>query len=338
MGALLTGSWPEGSSGIVVTDAAGVSLVREAVRAEAAAIGLARERAESLVTAASEIAHNQVAHGRRGEMLVRRILRRGTPGVEVLARDEGAGIRDPSAALRGETAGSGGLGVGLSAAYRLADELDFDVRWGEGTAICARKFKSALPRSEVAILARPCDGEALLGDDALFAWDDGGLLCAVADGLGHGPLARLPAQKAMAVVHEARSRSPAALLESCWAPLAPTRGAVMSVIRIDEAGGQLLHAGVGNVSSQLYRGRTSVHLPSTPGVVGHPGPRPRLQEDVAPLGGRHVLVMFSDGVSSRLDLSKNPELLREPPLVIAHRVLTEHGRGHDDALVLVATG
>jgi anti-sigma regulatory factor (Ser/Thr protein kinase) len=170
VGTLLSGLWPADVESIPVRDEASVALVREAIRAEAAAIALERTRAESLVAAASEIAHNQIKHARGGEVLVRRIERAGTAGVEVLARDRGPGIADPTTALRGLVgAAGGGLGVGLSAVLRLADEVDFDVRRGEGTGIAARKFVTPTPRREVAVLGRPLPGEPESGDDAVFA-------------------------------------------------------------------------------------------------------------------------------------------------------------------------
>jgi hypothetical protein len=48
--------------------------------------------------------------------------------------------------------------------------------------------------------------------------------------------------------------------------------------------------------------------------------------------------MFTDGLASRLDPGADAALLREPPLVIAHALMTRYGRAHDDALVLIATG
>jgi anti-sigma regulatory factor (Ser/Thr protein kinase) len=336
---LLIGGAP--ADAIHVVDEASVSVVREAVRACAGAAGLNRERAESLVTAASEIAHNQLAHARAGEIVVRIVSRSGTAGVEVVARDQGEGIADPTAALRGEGHPPGsprrGLGVGLSAAYRLADEIDFDVRRGEGTSIAARKFAAPIPRREVAIVGRPCAGEAVIGDDALWLRDEHALLCAVVDGLGHGPLAKSAALEAMASIRRAPARTPIDLLEASGVALVGTRGAVMSVVRVDETTRELVHAGVGNVTSHLYKAKAVDRFLASPGVLGAPGPRPRVQERRVPVDTRNVLVMFTDGLSSRLDATGDPELLREPPLVIAHRLLLQQGRDHDDALVLVAT-
>jgi anti-sigma regulatory factor (Ser/Thr protein kinase) len=342
MGQILTTSSTDAMEPIRVGDEAAVSQVREAVRARAAAIGLDRDRTERLVTAASELGHNQIAHAGGGEMLVRTVARHGVPGLEVLARDRGGGISEPVPALRGErpagTVASRGLGVGLSSAHRLADELDFDVRSGEGTTIAARKFKSPVPRSEVAVLARPCRGETVIGDDGAFLRRSDGLLLAVADGLGHGPLAREAAALAIATLRDSSSVSPRELLQLCHHAVTKTRGAVMSVVYIPDDGTELVQAGVGNIACHLYRNRASTRFPSTPGVLGQARPGERVLENRSPLGGRHVLVLYSDGLSSRIDLTNDAALLREPPLIIAHRLVAEHGRDHDDSLVLVASG
>jgi anti-sigma regulatory factor (Ser/Thr protein kinase) len=341
MGPLLTPDLTGGAEPIRIGDEAAVSSIREAIRARGNEIGMDRVRTEKLAAAASEIGHNQLRHAGGGEMLVRTIQRSGVPGVEVLARDTGAGIADPTSALAGRPApvsAAGGLGVGLSAANRLADELDFDVRWGAGTTIAARKFASPLPRSEVAVLARACQGQTVIGDDALFLRRGDGLLLAVADGLGHGPPAQEASQRAMDAVRASESTSPRELLEVCQAALAGTRGAVMSVVFIPDGGTELLHAGVGNVGCQLYRNRAATRFASVRGVVGHAQQSGRLQDESGALGGRHVLLMHSDGLPSRVDLSEDSALLREPPFIIAHRLMADHGRIHDDVLILVATG
>jgi hypothetical protein len=72
-------------------------------------------------------------------------------------------------------------------------------------------------------------------------------------------------------------------------------------------------------------------------VLGARGPEPRLREDTDPLSSRPLLVMFTDGVSARADVSEDLELLRQHPVVIAHQLLVRHGRVTDDALVLVAS-
>jgi predicted ATP-dependent Lon-type protease len=46
--------------------------------------------------------------------------------------------------------------------------------------------------------------------------------------------------------------------------------------------------------------------------------------------------MFSDGLTTRVDLAAELQLLRRHPVVIAEHLLEHFGRSNDDALVLVA--
>jgi hypothetical protein len=49
-----------------------------------------------------------------------------------------------------------------------------------------------------------------------------------------------------------------------------------------------------------------------------------------------VVMLFSDGLSTRLSLSEEPELLREHPILIAQKLMDAFARDNDDALILVA--
>jgi anti-sigma regulatory factor (Ser/Thr protein kinase) len=335
MGAVL-GTGESGGERFETRDEASISLVCEAIRRLAGDVGIELQRAEALVAAASELGHNQLAHGRRGWMAVSPIDRTGVAGLEVVACDEGGGIPDPTVALRGEPRASGSLGVGLSAAYRLGDEMDFDVRLGEGTWIAIRKFAAPVPRSEVGIFGRPIAGESASGDDAAFKRTSSSLLVAMADGLGHGPEAREASARAMGVVRTGGGE-PGALLSACHTALQGTRGAVMAAALFDRQTRQLTHAAAGNITSHVYRPRAGHRFGAVSQVVGARGPALRIRVESEPLDPRPLLVMFSDGVSARADVSGDLELLRQPPIVVAHQLIVRHGRNNDDALVLVAS-
>ncbi len=320
-----------------VVDDASVSEVREEIRRQGGTLGLGSEAVESLAAAASELVHNQLAHARAGVVGLRSITRAGVPGLEVITADRGPGIAAPAAALRGEHAGGRGLGFGLSAACRLADEVDFDVRRGEGTCIWVRKFAAPpVLRSELAILGRPCEGEPVAGDHAVFRRDDDVLLAGVIDGLGHGPAAREASDRAVAALAGAAARDPLALIGACDRALEGTRGAVLAIARLELAAGQLSHAGAGNVASRIFQQGTRTSFLSAARVLGMRQPPVRIPLETVSLGSDAVLVMFTDGILSRADLTLELELLRQPPLVIAHEVLERFGRKNDDALVLVA--
>ncbi len=337
MEALLIESWLEGGHPIPVVDEASVSLVREKVRSEAERLGLPTDAGASLALVASELGHNQMAHARGGNILVRPVARDGVPGLELVAADRGDGIADPTSALRGRAATVGSLGTGLAAVHEMADELEFDIRRGEGTCIRARKFaRRVRRRREVAILAHPHPDENASGDDARFLRSESALTIAVADGLGHGPEARRAAATAMGCVERAPERSLDDLLHDCHAALGETRGAVMTLLRVDESTGELSCCGVGNVQAMVCGQGLTRRFVGVSSVLGVRGPTRRLLVERIPVDRFGVAVLFTDGISTRAQLEEQPSLLVEHPVVIAHWLLETFGRGHDDMLVAVA--
>jgi anti-sigma regulatory factor (Ser/Thr protein kinase) len=318
-------------------DEASVSLARDRVRAEGARLGLPPTKIARLVNVASELAHNQLAHARDGHIALRPVVRGGIQGLEVIAADRGDGIADPARALEGRPSRAGSLGVGLAAVRELADEVDFDVRLGEGTCIFARVFSDVQTRGlEVGILGRPCDGERVSGDDAAVVREGDRLLVGVADGLGHGPLAREASMEAARVLRTAPSGAPDSVLAACHKALGKTRGAVMAVCAIDEGTRGLTIASVGNVSVHVYGFGPAKRFDGSSFVLGDHGRAPRrIVTEERRLERAELLVSFTDGVSSRASLEGDRDLLRQHPIQIAQHVLERFGGSHDDALVLV---
>ncbi len=340
MDARLIKRWLGGLDSLRMIDEASTSLARELVRQEGAALSMPRDPVEALATVASELAWNQLRHARHGQMVVRRISRAGVAGLEVIADDRGPGIADPTAALceSGPGNSSGSLGAGLSGSRRLADEMDLDVRWGEGTCVWARKFAAPVDRRrEVAVLGRSCEEGPVSGDDGGFVRAYDGLLLGVADGLGHGEPAREAADRAIATLYEHPALPTGDIIETCDRALAGTRGAVMAAARLSEPGGALEVSCAGDTSTAVYGYRQAQRFPCASRVLGHAGQRPhRLPPKRAVLQRHDVLVMFTDGLLSRAQLSDDRALRAQHPLVIAHHLLRQFLRGYDDALVLVA--
>ncbi|HTJ47209.1 MAG TPA: SpoIIE family protein phosphatase [Kofleriaceae bacterium] len=334
--------WLGGAEAMRVIDDASAAVVREEVRARGAAAGLDTDACERLAAAASEVARNQLRHAGGGTIGFRSIARGSVAGLEVIAADRGRGIADPTAALvraaPAPTPGlGGGLGVGLSAAYRLADEVDFDVRAGTGTCLWLRAFVTPLARSEVAIMSRPCSGESVIGDDATFVRSPDGLIVAVIDGVGHGGPAHDAALRAAAELRARADRSPDEILAAIDTALVSTRGVVMSIARIDHDRHEITHAAAGNVTARVARRDGSVH--AFGGVSRTLGTRQPARKISVERTGAHelaALVLYSDGITSGIDLTAQRELLRSPPLVIAHQLIARHARSNDDVTVLVA--
>jgi negative regulator of sigma-B (phosphoserine phosphatase) len=178
-------------------------------------------------------------------------------------------------------------------------------------------------------------GEDRSGDRAVFvAWEGGALVCAI-DGLGHGTEAAVAADEAARVVGEHPREAPEALLARCHEALMRTRGVVMTLAWFDLAGATLTWTGVGNVEGRLMRASAAPGIaPESTlirgGVVGYslPTVRPTTTE----LASGDTVVLATDGVSSGFASSLAPDV---PAQELADRILAAHGRGTDDALVVV---
>ncbi len=330
--------WLAGAQGqgpIDILDEASVSQARERVRAEGAALGMPATPIAELVNVASELAHNQLRHAARGTLLVRAVRRGEQLGLEVVAADRGPGIADVARALEGRPSRPGSLGVGLSAVFELADEVDVDVRLGEGTCVWARKFgKDAPRRPRVGIYGRPYPGERLSGDDAAFVRADDALLLGVLDGLGHGEPAREAAARGARRLLSHGDAGPESLLADCHPLLSRTRGAVMTAVRLEPSGDATV-AGVGNVSARRVGTSAPWRFGGSSYVLGAPSGVHKITTERVRLEPRDVLVVFTDGIRSRHDLGDDRDLLREHPIVIAQRFTERFARPDDDVLVAV---
>lgn len=331
----LLSRWLEGLDAALTLDEGSISVARERVRAVGRAQGLAEPEVERMAIVVSELARNQLIHAHGGAVAVLPVVRAGVPGIEVIAADKGKGIADPIEALKGQGNASGSLRAGLESVVRQADEVDFDVRWGEGTCVRARKFATPPPyRSEVGLLGRAYPGEPLSGDHALWIWTEEALLLGVVDGLGHGADAREAADRAMELMRERPSLAPEHMLEHCDHGLQGTRGAAMGVVRLERRSGTLSHACVGNITTLVCKpGKVDI-LSCSPGVLGISRQRARATRSETQLRPGELLVMHTDGLSTRTTV-EDAVLLRHHPLVVAHTLMRRFSKNHDDALVVV---
>jgi anti-sigma regulatory factor (Ser/Thr protein kinase) len=114
---------------------------RAEARALAGELGFSRTDVTLIATAISEIARNIVVHVGEGEILMHPVYDDLRYGLVVIARDEGVGIRDVTAALGSGYASRGGLGLGLPGARRLMDEFEVESERDKGTTITMTKWR-----------------------------------------------------------------------------------------------------------------------------------------------------------------------------------------------------
>jgi anti-sigma regulatory factor (Ser/Thr protein kinase) len=326
------------STSIPIYDDASVSSARERVRQTGNEWNAPKELVESVALIASELTRNQLVHAKQGYFAVRSIERDGNKGLEVIAADLGPGIEKPNAAIAGTPESPRGLGAGLSAVARFADEVDFDSRLTEGTCIVARKFQNKISRAaDGAIFGRPFPGEVISGDDAGFFHTPHGFLAVVCDGLGHGPEAREASHEAVAAAGENPDAELVDVVTRINARVARTRGCAIGLLRFDKRRPELECVSAGDVHTQVY-GRTTMHaFAAMPMVLrGADLPRRRIRVDGCAAEPNSIVVLFTDGLTSKTSLRNRPDLLRQSPVAMAQHLIETEARPNDDAMVLIA--
>jgi phosphoserine phosphatase RsbX len=191
---------------------------------------------------------------------------------------------------------------------------------------------------EWAAKARPLPGENVCGDRVIAVDVNGtGALFGVLDGLGHGAEAADAANRGVDVLHTARAEPLDTLVQRCHRGLSGTRGAAMTLARIDFRSDKISWIGIGNVAADLVAKhpagvevRSSARLIG--GIVGYRMPDMLAPQEV-PIRPGDLLVIASDGiVEDHLDDID----FAAPALVIADQILQDHAKDSDDALVLAA--
>ncbi len=316
-----------------VEEPSAVSACRIAAMAMARHLEFPAKRADRLALAVTEAASNLHKYAKDGALLLRVSHGAGAPGIEFVTIDTGPGMPDVGAAFRDGHSTAGTLGIGLGSISRQADFCDVYSSAGRSTALAARFW--ADPRDPPVIscagLTRPIIGETVCGD-AYGAVSVGHVLTgALCDGLGHGPLAATAAREALAAVFEEPSSQPAALLERAHQRMGRTRGGALAIVQID--GPVVRFAGLGNVAAWIVSPDTRSGMASMPGIAGHQARRFRQFEYRLPPKG--IIIMHSDGLTSRWDIAALPGLAGRDPLISAAALLAEAGRHRDDAGVLV---
>jgi phosphoserine phosphatase RsbX len=174
----------------------------------------------------------------------------------------------------------------------------------------------------------PRHGEHECGDIAVVRASAQLTLLAVIDALGHGPHAAAAA--AIAAEHLAETsldQGLIMLMEGLHAALRGSRGAAGMIVLL-EPDGRLQGCGVGNVELRTVGTRVPAVL--TPGILGASINRLRTFEGRVAVGDR--LVIFSDGISSRMELERLRGLA---PGAACDALMTQYRRTHDDSTVLV---
>jgi serine/threonine-protein kinase RsbT len=108
----------------------------------AAEVGFDETNQHLVATAASELATNIVKYAKEGEVILKIVQRDRQLGIEIIARDNGPGIRDIEQVMQDNFSTSkGSLGLGLPSVQRIMDEFKIESQPGHGTIVSALKWR-----------------------------------------------------------------------------------------------------------------------------------------------------------------------------------------------------
>jgi anti-sigma regulatory factor (Ser/Thr protein kinase) len=328
---------------IEIADQSQVGEARRLGQKMAAACGLDEVKEGRVSLIITEAGTNILRYGRGGSLILQTCRNHEQLiGMEILALDQGPGMRDVASCLVDGYSTGGTQGSGLGAIRRLSDFFDIYSAPEQGTALLSRVFPGHDPiqvtKSHDSPLvwggvSMPYPGEDVCGDMWTAHGDEHRGLFLMADGLGHGLGAADAVREAELVFQDAKDAPAQEILLRCNEAMRKTRGAAAAIAEIDLDHAMVRYTGIGNIAGILTSGRNSQHLVSHPGILGHA--TRKFQEFTYPWQKETVLIMHSDGLSSRCDLGPYQGLAAHDPTLIAGVLFRDFRRGRDDATIIV---
>lgn len=318
---------------VPITDPSSVGEVRRAALLAADRLGFDSVRSGEFALLTTEVSRNVLLHGGGGQAIILGGKNGHSSVARVLALDSGPGIANLADAMRDGYSTGGTMGGGMGAMRRIADSLEV-FSGPKGTIVLLEIGKNAPAQAvEIAGLAIPYPGERLCGDAWTYHQTAERMVVLVVDGIGHGWQAAEAAAEAVATFQQRIQHTPGTILSYMHDALKKTRGAVAAVAELRLAEKTLTYAGVGNIAASLLSMGTSKSLISHNGTLG--AAASHIQEFKAEWPADGILIMHSDGLQSRWDLSSYAGLLARHPAIIGGALLRDFRRQRDDASIVV---
>lgn len=318
-----------------VTEQSQTAEARRAAVGIAGRCGFGEEDIGRVALVATELATNLVKHGGGGELLIGPLQGEET-GVQIIALDQGRGMSNVQRCLADGYSSAGTAGHGLGAVVRKSTFVDVASWLGVGTAVLAQitpgKTTSIPAPHHVGAVSIAKSGEDVCGDSWSIDQDGRTITLMVADGLGHGPDAAEASVEAVRLFRRFGRHELPTLLDYIHGGLRSTRGAAISLARIDGEAKQVAFAGIGNVAGTIAHQSELRRMISMPGTAGYNVRK--IQSFNYPFKGG-LVILCSDGLSTSWTLAKYANLEAAHPTLIAAVLYRDFSRRRDDATVLV---
>lgn len=321
------------------SDRSYLGILKKDIHTLAVAIGFTEQKLGELDIVVAELASNLLKYGANGKMLVKQVKEGSTSGIEILSIDNGPGMSNIHKMLEDGFSTQNTLGHGLGSMKRLADHFQIYSHKGWGTIVLVRIFEKEMPAKQKQsvdikslLLAKP--GETACGDGFYAKVTKEHIKILLGDGLGHGPDAAFAVGEAIKAFKICPDESPVSILRFISSSVKKTRGLVASVAVYNIKQKTWKLAGVGNISAILVGNGYSKNYLSYNGIIGMNVPN-TMNEQLLTYEKGQMLILCSDGIKSKWDLSKLPGIMRCDPSIIAAAIYKDFARNTDDMSVAV---
>jgi anti-sigma regulatory factor (Ser/Thr protein kinase) len=326
-----------------VADRSYFNIIKREIQKLAEENGFPENRRGKIDIIVSELTSNLIKHTTQGgEILVKLTGRDKTTGIEIISVDNGPGMAEPQRMMEDGFSTVGSKGEGLGAIKRLSDDFDLYSLRGNGTVILSRVYISERNKrtknepepfySGAVMVAK--SGETYSGDAWCILPYQNKCAIITLDGLGHGLYAHEAASEALQSFTENLSDDAVKILKHIHEDIRKTRGAVGAISIVHPKENTLTFCGIGNIAGKIISTEGSKNLLSYNGTLGHNIPN-TINNHIHPWSEDSLLVLHSDGLKSKWDLSKYPHIKRHDASVIAAVLYKDHTRKTDDVLVIV---
>ncbi len=188
-------------------------------------------------------------------------------------------------------------------------------------------------RVNLSVFQKAKKGNYYCGDSYFYKETDNAFLCALADGLGSGEMARESSKAVMEVIEENPELTVEPLVKKCNEVLVGKRGVVLGILRIDFNALTYSYSSIGNIGVITVDpdGVRNRNIPLAGYLSGYPRSL-RITHGKVQKG--MVFLMFSDGVNDRRLSSKFTRSKGVEQITEHYKDL--YGQSRDDDTTLIA--
>ncbi|RCH54743.1 serine/threonine protein kinase [Mucilaginibacter hurinus] len=315
------------------------SLIKKEIHRLATEAGMNSSRINELDIIVAEMTSNLFKYSDDGEILMGVFPNNGAPYIELISIDNGPGMVNPARMMQDGVSTSNTLGHGLGSMKRLSDVFELYSQPGWGTIALSRVYNKPQPKKGNPLSVHPIvvckPGEKVSGDGFVMKKTENFTKMMLADGLGHGPEANKAINEAAIAFRTFPDFSPTETLRYIHSTIKKTRGAVINIVGYDHRLRKWTSAGIGNILARMVGPTAFKNHMSYNGIVGHNIPN-TMNDQQYSADEYNQVILCSDGIKTRIELSKYPQMYKYDLSVLAAAIYKDHARRNDDMSVVVA--